>query len=245
MQLAPPPEEPVPRQPSYWPWLVALALLFCGAAGGVGWWLKTAGTKPNPPQASTDTGAKSNIPPEFLADAQQAKTLFANGDYVGAEKIYTQILRKVPDNHYVLSNLGVVYFRRGKYKEAEEVLVKATRIAPEDGFSHSTLGITYYTEQKFDDAVKSLGRAVVLNPNDAVAHNYLGITAASKGWQESAQKELETACTIDPNYADAHFNLAIVLSTQRPPNKEKAREYYQRAVALGAEVDSALEAMLK
>ena len=191
------------------------------------------------------TPGQPNIPAEFLPAARDGKELFEKGDYRGAEKIYEKVLAKVPNNLYILSNLGVVRFRAGKLKQAEEVLVKATKIAPEDGFSHCTLGIVYYTAQKLDEAVSSLTKALAINPKNATAHNYLGITAASKGWQESAQKELETACTLDAGYADAHFNLAVVYATQTPPNKDKARQYYKRATELGAEPDSSLEAMLK
>jgi Flp pilus assembly protein TadD len=197
------------------------------------------GTLPN------STPGQPNIPSEFLPAAKDGKDLFEKGDYRGAEKVYEKILAKVPNNLYILSNLGVVRFRAGKLKQAEEVLVKATKIAPEDGFSHCTLGIVYYTAQKLDEAVSSLTKALAINPKNATAHNYLGITAASKGWQESALKELETACTLDPGYADAHFNLAVVFATQTPPNKEKAQQYYKRATELGAEPDGSLENMLK
>ncbi len=190
-------------------------------------------------------GGTPNIPVEFLPQARDGKEAFEKGDYRAAEKIYEKILAKVPNNLYILSNLGVVRFRAGKYKQAEEVLIRATKVAPEDSFSHCTLGIVYYTEQKLDEAVSALTKALAINPKNATAHNYLGITAAGKGWQEAAQKELETACSIDTNYADAHFNLAVVFATQTPPNKEKARQYYKRATELGAEVDSALEQLLK
>ncbi len=186
-----------------------------------------------------------NIPAEYLPLARDGKELFEKGDYRGAEKIYEKILAKVPNNLYILSNLGVVRFRAGKLKQAEEVLVKATKVAPEDGFSHCTYGIVLYTGGKLDEAVSALTKALAINPKNATAHNYLGITAAGKGWQEAAQKELETATTLDPSYADAHFNLAVVFATQTPPNKENARKYYKRATELGAEADSSLEQMLK
>lgn len=203
------------------------------------------GEKVDPGTLPGGSPGQPNIPAEFLPAAKDGKDLFEKGDYRGAEKVYEKILAKVPNNLYILSNLGVVRFRAGKLKQAEEVLVKATKIAPEDGFSHCTLGIVYYTAQKLDEAVSSLTKALAINPKNATAHNYLGITAASKGWQESALKELETACTLDPSYADAHFNLAVVYATQTPPNKDKAQQYYKRATELGAEPDGSLEAMLK
>jgi len=199
--------------------------------------------------AATETlgsvAGQPNIPAEFLPLARDGKELFEKGDYRGAEKIYEKILAKVPNNLYILSNLGVVRFRAGKLKQAEEVLIKATKVAPEDGFSHCTYGIVLYTGGKLDEAVSALTKALAINPKNATAHNYLGITAAGKGWQEAAQKELETATTLDPSYADAHFNLAVVFATQTPPNKENARKFYKRATELGAEVDSSLEQLLK
>jgi Flp pilus assembly protein TadD len=191
------------------------------------------------------TSASPNVPAELMPLAREGKEQFERGNYLDAEKTYRKILAKAPNNLYTLSNLGVVLFRGGKYKLAEDAFKKAIAIAPEDGFSHCTLGIVFYSQAKYDEAVNELTKALALNPKNATAHNYLGITASQKGWQEAAQKELETAVQLDPNYADAHFNLAVVYAMQTPPNKEKAREHYKKAIELGAEPDTALEQLIK
>ncbi len=201
-------------------------------------------TGPEGPMSSVDAKT-SGVPTEFMPLVQEAKDFFERNDYRSAEKIYEKILAKAPTNLYALSNLGVVRFRSGKLKLAEEAFKKAIAAAPEDAFSHCTLGIVCYSQGKYDEAVNELTKALAINPKNATAHNYLGITASQKGWQEAAQKELETATALDPGYADAHFNLAVVFATQQPPNKENARKHYKRATELGAEVDSALEALLK
>jgi len=185
------------------------------------------------------------VPPELMDDAKAAKDAFERGHYPDAEQIYEKMLTDAPNNVYILSNLGVVYFRNGKTQLAEESLKKATAVAPEDTFSWCTLGIVYYQEKHFDDAINSLTRALAIDPKYAVAHNYLGITASQKGWQEAALKELQTAVNIDPNYADAYFNLAVIYAMQDPPNKEMARKYYQKAISLGAEPDAGLEQLIK
>jgi tetratricopeptide (TPR) repeat protein len=201
----------------------------------------------SPPSGDTlnTAGGGPMVPPELLDDAKSAKDAFERGEYREAEKIYERMLTQAPNNVYILSNLGVVYFRNEKWKLAEESLKKAIAVAPEDTFSHCTLGIVYYQEKRYDDAINSLTRALAINPKYAVAHNYLGITASQKGWQEAALKELETAIDLDPNYGDACFNLAVVYAMQQPPNKEMARKYYQRAIADGAEPDSGLEQLVK
>ncbi len=187
----------------------------------------------------------SKLPPDLMAFVQEGKEQYERGNFREAEKAYERVLLKAPSNLYALSNLGVVRFRAGKLKLAEEAFKKAIAIAPEDSFSHCKLGAVYYSQARYDEAVNELTKALAIDPKDSVAHNYLGITASQKGWPEAAQKELEAAVALDPNNADAHFNLAVVFATQQPPNKERAREHYKKAVELGAEADSSLEALIK
>ena len=124
-------------------------------------------------------------------------------------------------------------------------LRKALELSPEDAFSRSTLGIVYYTQGKLDKAVDELTQSVAINPSNAIAHNYLGIAASRKGWQENARKELEAAAELDPSYADAYFNLAVVCASQKPPDKEAARNAYHKATALGAAPDARLEELIR
>jgi len=198
-----------------------------------------------PGGSSTSNAANPMVPPDLMDDAKAAKDAFERAEYRDAEKIYEKMLTAAPNNVYILSNLGVVYFRNEKWKQAEESLKKAIAVAPEDTFSHCTLGIVYYQEKRYDDAINSLTRALAINPKYAVAHNYLGITASQKGWGEAAIKELETAIDLDPTYGDACFNLAVVYAMQQPPNKDMARKYYERAIQDGAEPDPGLEQLVK
>lgn len=191
------------------------------------------------------TAAEPAVPAEILGIVREAKEQYERGNYRDAEKSYKAALAKAPNNLYVLSNLGVVYFQAKKFPLAGETFKKAIAIAPEDDFSHCTKGIVEYVQDKLDVAIDDLTKALAINPKNPTAHNYVGITASRKGWQQAALKHLETATQLDPNYADAHFNLAVVFATMVPPDKERAREHYKRAIELGAEADAALEQMLK
>jgi len=195
--------------------------------------------------SATGTTGRPAVPEALLPDAHDAKEAFDKQDYRTAERIYEKMLTQAPNNVYILSNLGVVYFRNEKWQLAEESLKKAIAVAPQDVFSWCTLGIVYYQEKRYDDAVNALVQALAIDPHYAVAHNYLGITASQKGWQDAAKKELQTAVEYDPNYADAYFNLAVVYAMDQPPNKEMARKYYEKAKALGAEPDPGLDELLK
>ena len=81
-------------------------------------------------------GENPSIPASQLEAAQQAKASFERGDYREAEQISERIISEIPDNLYVLSNLGVTRFRAGKLKLAEDALRRAIVVAPKDSFSH-------------------------------------------------------------------------------------------------------------
>jgi Flp pilus assembly protein TadD len=192
------------------------------------------------------SGAKTTpLPDEVRVKISEAKDRFDKNDFSVAEKLYKEVLDAAPGNAFVLSNLGVTQFRAKRYPEAESSLRKALELAPEDAFSRSTLGIVYYTQGKLDKAVEELTQSVAINPSNAIAHNYLGIAASRKGWQENARKELEAAAELDPSYADAYFNLAVVCASQKPPDKEAARNAYHKATALGAAPDTRLEDLIR
>jgi tetratricopeptide (TPR) repeat protein len=106
------------------------------------------------------------------------------------------------------------------------------------------LGVRYVQEGRWDLAMEELIKAIAEDPRNAVWHNSLGTAAAAKNQPEMAIRELETAIQLDPAYLDAHFNLAVLLAIRFPPDKENARKYYQRALELGAEKDTALETLI-
>jgi len=195
--------------------------------------------------AGKSLGRAGALPDEVRMKISEAKDRFDRNDFVVAEKLYKEVLESSPGNAFVLSNLGVTQFRAKRYPEAEVSLRKALELSPEDAFSRSTLGIVYYTQGKLDKAVDELTQSVAINPSNAIAHNYLGIAASRKGWQENARKELEAAAELDPSYADAYFNLAVVCASQKPPDKEAARNAYHKATALGAAPDARLEELIR
>jgi Flp pilus assembly protein TadD len=184
------------------------------------------------------------VPAALRADASAAKRAADSGDLAEAERVYRKLLEQAPDNVYLLSNLGVIYFREAQYYLAKQHCQKAIAINPADGFSHCALGIVLYTEGKYAEATQSLNRALELDANNVTAHNYLGITQSQLGHGGKAREELLAAVTLDPKYADAAFNLSVVLATTKPVDLAQARTYYRIAVSLGAERDRDMEAIV-
>jgi tetratricopeptide (TPR) repeat protein len=203
----------------------------------------SAATDPGAPQVETTFRPK--VAEDLMPLAIEARDDFDRSRYAESEKCYEKLLAREPKNPYLLSNQGVVLFHEDKLKSAEVMLKKAIAASPKDAFSQATLGIVYYKMHRYDDAIEAFTRAITLDPKNATAHNYLGITSSQKGWPEAAIEEIQKAITLNPNYADAHFNMAVIYATNQPPAKDRAREHYRIATALGATPDPMLERLLQ
>ncbi len=204
-------------------------------------------TKQTPGEPSSADQNLSSVPENIRADMDTAKQLFASKDYLGAEKIYQQIVEETPDNYIILSNLGAVQIEAGKFSAAEVALRKATSINPADASAFTYLGVAYSRQAKFDEAISVLRQAIAINDNNAVAHNYLGVSLAQKepAAPADAEKEFKRAIELNPDYPEAHFNLAVFYVNGKPPALELARLHYDKATQLGAVPDPSIERLIQ
>jgi Flp pilus assembly protein TadD len=195
-------------------------------------------------QADGPQGA-SALTPEARELVRTAQDFFNDKNYEEAEKLYQQIAEMLPENYFVLSNLGAVQIESGKLSAAEVALGRAIELSPEDSFAHTHLGIAFSRQGRFDEARSALTAAIELNPNDAIAYNYLGVCLAQQGMRDDAESNLQKAIELSPEYANAHFNLAVLYATTKPPSFELARQHYDRATQLGAAPDDSLERLIQ
>jgi Flp pilus assembly protein TadD len=185
------------------------------------------------------------LPKELYELVQEAKKLFEAKNFSDAEKIYQQIVNKVPNSCFALTNLGVVQIEEGKLSDAEAALKKAVGINSKHSYAYTNLGIAYSRQGKFDEAIGVLHKAVAFNESDAVARNYLGVCLGQEEQWSEAEVQLRRAVELRPEYSDAHFNLAVLYATTQPPSLELAKEHYAKATALGAAPDTSLERLIQ
>jgi tetratricopeptide (TPR) repeat protein len=176
---------------------------------------------------------------------QRAKTLFEVKNYIEAEKLYQEIVEKIPNSYFALSNLGAVQIEGGKLSAAEVALKRAVKINGNDSYAYTNLGIAYSRQGKFDEAIGVLHKAVAFNKEDAVANNYLGVCLGQGEQWNEAEIRLKRAIELKPEYSDAHFNLAVLYATTQPPSLQLAKEHYVKATALGAAPDASLERLIQ
>jgi len=175
----------------------------------------------------------------------RAKEAIEQGNYSEAARIHVSIAANGAKSVRALVASAAASFQRKEVEQAGNTLKKALALEPDHAEAHRLLGVVYYHQRKDDAAVDELRKAIDLQPDDAVAHNYLGVIACLRGWPKMAEEEIQRAITIDPNYADACLNLAVYHATQQPPDKQKARKNYQRALELGSKPNRTIEGAIE
>lgn len=196
-------------------------------------------------EAVQPSDGADTLPEDVREQVQQAKELFELKNFADAEKIYQDIVEKVPGNYFVLSNLGAVQIEGGKLSAAEVALKKAIQINGQESYPWTNLGIIYCRQGKFDEAIGALRQAIALNELDWRAHNYLGISLGQNSQRDEAEVELKKSLELNDKYPDAHFNLAIVYATMPPQDLALAKQHYEQAISLGAAPDPALERLIQ
>jgi len=201
--------------------------------------------EPSPIGPATGDPGFQSLPESFKTLVKQAEADFRARDFTGAEKLYRQVVEANPENHFVLANLGATLLELGKVDEAEFVIRKSLKGAPDDSFALTTLGVALTKRSRFEQAAEVLQRAIRLDPLNFAAHNYLGVVYCERGDYSNAQQELKRSIKLQPAYPDAHLNLAVLYATAKPPLKELARQYYAKAIELGATANPAVEELVR
>ena len=141
------------------------------------------------------------------------------------------------------TNLAMAYTKKGMLDDsvAEYKLVLA--LTPEDAKAHTNLGVAYEKMGMLDKAIAQHQKAIRIDPDLTAGYINLGAAYHMKGMFDEAVAQYERVLQIDADDADAHHNLAIAYYGKGV--HKKAIEHCDRAVALGAEIQPQLLALLK
>lgn len=142
-------------------------------------------------------------------------------------------------NAYLL--LGNAHYYKGEYDPAIKAMDRVLTLYPDFKDAQKNLPIIlrdagkYYGQQK-QDIPKSeslLLRSKQLAPNDSETIRLLGIVNGVKGDFSTALKYFKELLAMDPNKAATYVNLGTTY--QNMGDQEKAREHYDKAIALDPE----------
>jgi len=144
---------------------------------------------------------------------QMALEKHKQGDFNGAEAIYSAILEKNPNNPDTLHLLGLIMHQTKKPKEAIKLIKKAIEIKNDIAIYHHNLGMVYDSLNDEKSSAESYEKALQLNQNyenSHLAHYNLGIYYRDNGELDKAINHYEKAIEIKNDFSDAYFNRGLI-----------------------------------
>jgi tetratricopeptide (TPR) repeat protein len=164
----------------------------------------------------------SDLSPNLGQALQQAVTLQHQGRLREAEKIYTRVLKAVPDQFDALNLLGTVKAQRGQAGEAYRLITAALKINPRAADAWVNLGIVLHALKRDQEALESFDKALALKPGDADALLQRGNALLALGRVQDALAAFDEAVALMPRHAQARLNRGLALA---------ALGHHQEAVA--------------
>lgn len=168
---------------------------------------------------------------DILTLLDKGWNFIASGDYVQAEKVLEDALKKAPNNVKILKLLGWAYMYRERFDDALLLYQKVLNIQPDDIMSRNNLGYICYKKKIFGEAIEHLSN-VIKSGKDATAtlyaNYYLGLVYLEREMYDDAIHFFETALEIGPNLLEAKYYMGQ--SYYCEGNIKKAMEIWEEMV---------------
>jgi len=190
------------------------------------------------------------LDPTYLpARLKYAASLLESANLEESARLYSEILKDHPDAAEAYYGLGRVSNLRGDAAAAVGSLQRAVELFPPYGAAHYALaqanrklgdGAAAEAQLKLYEANRDLVPPIEDPLRDAMrsvdmaasAHLQWGVELQQVGRVQDAIAETERAAELDPHLVQAQVNLIILYG--RLSDVDKAKEHYQKAVALNA-----------
>lgn len=125
--------------------------------------------------------------------------------------LWSDVVRKNPDNYRGWTNIGYAFKQRGDLNAAIANYDMALKLKPDYHYALSNKGVVMGSLGKHDEAVSLFEKALQNKPDYSFALNNLGVALVGKGQTEDATAYFLKALAIQPNYFDARVNLGNAL----------------------------------
>lgn len=144
---------------------------------------------------------------EAAAHAHAAQQAEAQNDFPAAVHEYETVVKMLPGNAEMESNLGVAVYFAGDKARTLTVMQKALAENPNLFVPHLFSGLALFQLSQPDKAARELEKAVHLNDSDATAHLWLGYAYSAESHDEAALAEFEAASKLQPENIDALYGI--------------------------------------
>jgi tetratricopeptide (TPR) repeat protein len=154
--------------------------------------------------------------PQFLATLGRALNegvaLQRQGKLADAEKIYTRILKTLPDQFDALQLLAELKMQRGKPGEAFRLMAAAVKARPDSADAHAHLGHVLRALKRDADALASYDKALTLEPHNIDALGSRADLLLGLRRPAEALACLDRILAAAPAHAEARAHRGIALA---------------------------------
>lgn len=160
----------------------------------------------------------------------QAINYFRNKDYVNAENIFTKLLKKLPNEHNLYTNLIPCLIYQNKYEDALEYAKKFHSTGTMLEASSVYMGMINFLLSDLDQSFKYFNECLSINPNNYHALVNQAAVLIKLDQIERARNLLDRALSIDDKNPTAFRNYASVFEEEL--DFDKAKDFYFKALKL-------------
>ena len=166
-------------------------------------------------------------PQELLG---QAIAFHQSGNLSGAERLYLQLMRAIPEDATAPHLLGVVRAQQGRNREALELMTAALKLKPDAPEVLSNYANVLKTEGRFTEALASYDKALAVKPDYVATLAKRAMVLRDLGRLEAALDSVERALAIQPDFIEALNTRGVILADLG--RERDALTSYDRALAL-------------
>jgi tetratricopeptide (TPR) repeat protein len=151
-------------------------------------------------------------PPNLGQALQEAVTLQQQGRLREAEKIYTRVLKALPDQFDALNLLGTIKAQRGQAGEAYRLISAALKVNPRAPDAWVNLGIVLHALKRDQEALESFDKALALKPGDVDALHQRANALLTLGRAQDALSAIDQVLSLAPRHPQARLNRGLALA---------------------------------
>lgn len=159
----------------------------------------------------------STMSGQGILKQRSALNFAQNGEYDKAINIYSNLLKKTPDDSRLLYNLGTVYLLKKDFDKSIESLQKAS--ATEDDELREdvyyNLGNAYYQKKEFAEALGAYKKALKINHENKRARENLELSLRGQKEQEQKQNSDKSKNMEASDYAKKLKKMAEEMAKNR------------------------------
>jgi len=138
-------------------------------------------------------------------DVRQGNEKYLENDYLSAEELFRESIRKDPKPLESAYNLGNALYRQGEYEEAVNYFSAAAKKAKDEqtkAKAYHNLGNALLKNQKLEESINAYKKALLNNPKDEESRYNLAYAQQQLKQQEQQQQEKQDQQQDQENQED-------------------------------------------